>query len=134
METERKYYPYGCITLYRERSTRNGSVFKAWKFEFECFWKSNRSGFVHEWDLYYNGSFYPDQSYKIQYYNRTWERFEYESLIKNLFIDFLYKQDRKFIEENQEDILAIAEDLQLNFWKVFRIMKTKEQLLEKYNN
>ena len=127
------YYPYGCKFLHEKRSTSGGTVFEAWKFEFECNWRSNRSGFVHEGSLYFDWSYYPVQENKIQYYNRTWERFSYESLIKDLFLDFVYRKDRRFLEENKGDIIKISEDLDLNFWKVFKVQKLKEELLEKYN-
>lgn len=87
--------------------------FKLWKFDFKCNSRSNRSWFVHEGELYFNWEFYPEVTEKIQYYNRTRERFTYESLLKNLVYDFLNNKDRNFIEKNKEDILKLAEDLEL---------------------
>jgi hypothetical protein len=37
------------------------------------------------------------------------------------------------LEENKEDIIKISEDLDLNFGKVFKVQKLKDELLEKYN-
>ena len=114
MENTRKYYPYGCTFLHE---TINW-VYHAGAFDFKCNWRSNRSGFVHEWELYFKNHYVWED--KIQYYNRTWERFSYESLMKNLFIDFLYTKDWRFLEENKEDIVKISNDLGLHFGEVFR--------------
>lgn len=101
------YYPCGCTFL---REIRN-DYYKAWKFEFECNWRSNRSGFVHEWDIYFDNSFYSQGHDKIQYYNRTRERFSYETLMENLLYNFLQNKDWKFIEENKDDIRKLCKDL-----------------------
>lgn len=127
-EEKRYYYPYGCTTLHEIHGW-----FEAGKFYFQCNSRGNRSGFVHEWKLYYDGSFYPVQENKIQYYNRTWERFTYESLLQDLFVDFLYSKDWKFWEENKDDIAAISKDLNLNLGKIFRMQDLKKELMEKYN-
>jgi len=118
--------PYWCNFL---TETKNWT-FTYWKFEFCCKSRSNRSWFVHEWVLYFDGSFYPVQSSKIQYYNRTRERFCFESLIKDLFIDFLYTKERSFLEKNQDDIAKISDDLWLNFGKVFKYMQQKEKIMQ----
>ena len=47
-------------------------------FSAYCAVYDNRSGFVHEVDIFYNGgSVYA----KAQYYNRTWESYKFESVI-----------------------------------------------------
>lgn len=47
-------------------------------FSAYCAVYDNRSGFVHECDIFYDGG----QVYaKSQYYNRTWESYEFESVI-----------------------------------------------------
>lgn len=123
------FYPYGCkflIETYRNH-------FEAWKFAFDCNWRSNRSGFVHEWELTFWENFYPSCSSKIQYYNRTRERFWFESLIKNLFVDFLYSKDWRFREENKDDIMKLSNDLNMNIWKVFKFMKAKKDLIKELN-
>jgi len=48
---------------------------------------------------------------KIQYYNRTWEAFTYQTLMKRLFFDFLDGMNWGFLEENKDDILKVYEDL-----------------------
>ena len=61
-----------------------------------CESKSNRSGFKHEVKVLYKGRLvYQD---KIQYYNRTWESFQYESILRRAesFITNNIKSDHKF--------------------------------------
>ena len=41
--------------------------------------RSNRSGFVHETELYKNDRLIGEN--KIQYYNRTWECYQYQSVM-----------------------------------------------------
>ena len=42
--------------------------------------RGNRSGFVHETELYQNDRLISE--YKIQYYNRTWECYQYQSVMR----------------------------------------------------
>lgn len=50
--------------------------------EIVCDSKSTRNGFKHEATLMRNG--YEQETVKINYLNRTWERYEYESVLKKL--------------------------------------------------
>jgi len=50
--------------------------------EIVCEWKNTRTAFKHEATLLKNG--YEIEYAKICYHNRTWERFEFESVIKKL--------------------------------------------------
>ena len=52
------------------------------EYEFVNSCRGNRSGFIHETKLYKNGSLIGE--HKIQYYNRTWESYQYESVMKGL--------------------------------------------------
>lgn len=45
--------------------------------------RGNRSGFVHETELYKNG-YYNLGRNKVQYYNRTWEVYTYQTVMKGL--------------------------------------------------
>lgn len=50
--------------------------------------RGNRSGFVHETKLYKNNRLIAEN--KIQYYNRTWESYQYQSVMRravNALID-----------------------------------------------
>ena len=44
--------------------------------------RGNRSGFVHETELYRNGVLLGE--YKIQYYNRTWECYQFQSVMRGV--------------------------------------------------
>lgn len=57
--------------------------------------RGNRSGFVHETDLIRNG--WTFGTHKIQYYNRTWERYEYQSVMKGCV--------HKLMESEKEDYI-----------------------------
>jgi len=50
--------------------------------EIVCEWKNTRNGFKHEATLLQNG--YEIEKAKCCYLNRTWESFEFESVIKDL--------------------------------------------------
>jgi hypothetical protein len=66
------------------------SVFPV-NFEFICDSKSNKSGFKHTCTMFVNGVQFTQKS--IQYYNRTWESYQYQSILKATFksyIDFIY--------------------------------------------
>ena len=47
-----------------------------------CKWFKTSYGFKHEADLYHRGEF--EEFAKCCYYNRTWESFEYESVISDV--------------------------------------------------
>ena len=44
-------------------------------------WRGNRSGFVHETELFIDGR--KTAAARCQYYNRTWESYEYQSVMRN---------------------------------------------------
>ena len=50
------------------------------EIEFRCYTTDTRSGFCHT--AHYVGWDYDLTDTKASYYNRTWERFEYESVLK----------------------------------------------------
>lgn len=60
-------------------------IFNFWAFTFVCQYRSNRSWFVHECTMFENNR--EIWFSKCQYYNRTWERFCYESVIDNCLRD-----------------------------------------------
>ncbi len=59
------------------KKTVNGN-----EYEFVNSFRGNRSGFVHETTLFRNGRY--EGETKIQYYNRTWECYTYQSVMKRL--------------------------------------------------
>lgn len=64
------------------KKTVNGN-----EYEFVNDFRGNRSGFVHETTLFRNGKM--EGVNKIQYYNRTWECYEYQSVMKGLVSELL---------------------------------------------
>lgn len=78
--------------------------------------RGNRSGFVHETELFCNGFLIGRN--KIQYYNRTWERYAYQSVMMGL------------VRELMEEIKKDYED----FWKcgygVKRMTEAKRKEME----
>lgn len=50
-------------------------------FDFICDAKANRSGFYHKVDLFINNVY--EGAAKIQYYNRTWEWYDYQTACLN---------------------------------------------------
>jgi hypothetical protein len=53
------------------------------KIEIVCEWVNTRYGFRHDAYLMVNGQQYGNKA-KCCYYNRTWEKFEFESVIHRL--------------------------------------------------
>lgn len=60
-------------------------------YNFICRSRSNRSGFVHECELQLDG--YTLTESKAQYYNRTWECYQYESVMGSCV--YQLKEERK---------------------------------------
>ena len=68
-----------------------------------CESKSNRSGFYHLGKLYYQNRLVLKK--KIQYYNRTWEAWEFQSLLENL----LDKAKKELPDKAIIDLKALIE-------------------------
>jgi len=67
------------------------------EYNIVCNWEKTRYGFRHIGNLCKNG--FSIAKDKICYYNRTWESFEYESiLIKIIEANFEGKQKEKFLK------------------------------------
>lgn len=64
-------------------------------YEFVNNSKGNRVGFVHETTLFKNG--YEIANAKIQYYNRTWECYTYQSVMKKCISNLLEDKKERFI-------------------------------------
>jgi hypothetical protein len=56
--------------------------------------RSNRSGFVHETELYKNDVLIGE--YKIQYYNRTWECYQFQSVMRSAINTLLSEEFEAF--------------------------------------
>lgn len=73
-------------------------IFKLGKdFNVVCNFKNTRSGFKHTATLCKNSRAIYET--KINYLNRTWERFEYESiLLKTIQSNFIGKEQTKYLK------------------------------------
>ncbi|MGL5689737.1 MAG: hypothetical protein ACRDD8_02860 [Bacteroidales bacterium] len=78
------------------------------EFEFLCYSKSTRNGFKHECDLFIDGRRFT--SAKINYLNRTWENYEYQSVMK-IAIDQVIasaEEHAKFQVKNELGVLRMT--------------------------
>lgn len=62
-----------------------------------CDWKKTRNGFKHTASLFKNGLSIYDT--KVCYLNRTWERFEYESVLLRVVDIFIAQCDKQKYKE-----------------------------------
>lgn len=113
----KNYKPYGCSFL----TEVYNNYYKAWKFEFSCSSRDSRSWFIHECTMYFWDVW--EWTYKRyakrQYYNRTWERFCFESVMKDCFIEYCLYRGWSFIEENKKDIKRLCKDFDINYYFKF---------------
>ena len=58
--------------------------------------RGNRSGFVHTTQLYKNGTLWGN--YKIQYINRTWECYQYQSVMRGVVNAIIGEEFERFKE------------------------------------
>ena len=77
------------------------------EFEFRCYTTDTRNGFCHT--AHYVGWEYEINDTKASYYNRTWERFEYESVLKRA-IDKLPEDVRQQVYDQIIDGKAAEEE------------------------
>lgn len=64
------------------------------EYEFVCDSHNTRNGFNHECELFVNGKY--EASGKCVYYNRTWEKYDYQSV--------MYNTISNLIEEREENL------------------------------
>ena len=77
------------------------------EIEFRCYTTDTRCGFCHT--AHYVGWEYEITDTKASYYNRTWERFEYESVLKRA-IDKLPTEVRQQVYDQIIDGKAAEEE------------------------
>ena len=77
------------------------------EIEFRCYTTNTRCGFCHT--AHYVGWDYDINDTKVSYYNRTWERFEYESVLKRAF-DKLPTDVRQQVYDQIIDGKAVEEE------------------------
>lgn len=96
--------------------------------------RSNRSGFVHESTLFVNGQ--KIGSYKIQYYNRTWEVYQYQSVMKNLVYNLIssYTEKYKMNYKKDKNIKRLTEAKKAEMMDLLKNEKEYVILKELYNS
>jgi hypothetical protein len=77
------------------------------EIEFRCYTTDTRSGFCHT--AHYVGWDYNINDTKVSYYNRTWERFKYESVLERA-IDKLPSDVRQQVYDQIIDHKAVEEE------------------------
>ena len=94
----------------------------------ECFCQNTRYGFRHVATLYDKGR--EVATAKCCYYNRTWESFEYQSVLRNLLNKYsgLSKEDKAKFLENAQTIEL--ENVNRQFGMLGAIMKMGEILTD----
>lgn len=66
------------------------------EYEFICEWKNTRNGFKHECRLFVNGKF--ETSATCNYLNRTWESYEYQSVMLRA-VSILLEAHTEFLKD-----------------------------------
>lgn len=91
--------------------------------------KSNYYGFKHLATL--NVGYWEELKTSIQYYNRTWERFDYETIlykIINLKLEQIEEQAKRNYKQNN-NIKRLTKDKQKDFKKELKNYDTYKNLL-----
>jgi len=88
--------------------------------EIICDWKKTRNGFKHEATLLVNGQEHTKT--KICYLNRTWESFEYESVINKLLEQTLFITGKKRASFMAKASGQIREESKQNFKTIAMVM------------
>lgn len=78
------------------------------EYEFVNRSRGNRSGFVHETALYKNGQLIGEN--KVQYYNRTWEVYQFQTVMKGVVNALLNEEFELFktVYKRQHDIKRLT--------------------------
>lgn len=82
--------------------------------------RGNRSGFVHETQLFKNNN--PIGDAKVQYYNRTWESYEYQSVMKRCVYELMELAEQKFFNawKNERNIKRLTQAKRDEMWEDLR--------------
>lgn len=99
-----------------------------------CWTYSYSRGWGHRACLVYVGDRFINAEKRITYYNRTWETFEYETMLKKMIYTYFNKADQKFLNMQVKAIAdneaAQAEAWAAAFTKKFNALSdsTKEKI------
>lgn len=79
------------------------------KLLIHCWTSDGRVGFQHRCNVYLNNHFnrYGDKFFKVQYYNRTWEKFHYQSLLEHVLRSLL--KDKAITKEEYAEYHVLVE-------------------------
>jgi len=72
----------------------------------KCKTWSSRNGFLHTAELYQNGS--RTHKAQVKYYNRTWEKYQYQTVIRNV-LENAGIENAKALTENQPIIQSSSD-------------------------
>lgn len=72
--------------------------------------RGNRSGFVHETTLFNNNGLEVG-NYKVQYYNRTWECYQFQTVMKNCISKIMEKINFVLVESENYGYASNYNDL-----------------------
>lgn len=96
--------------------------------------RGNRSGFVHETELYQNDRLIGE--YKIQYYNRTWECYQFQSVMRGVVNILLGEEFEMFkaMYKHQHNIKRLTAKKEAEMMQDFAVNKSAlyEDLQELY--
>ena len=99
------------------------------EIEFRCYTTDTRCGFCHT--AHYVGWDYDLTDTKASYYNRTWERFEYESVLKRaidkLPADIQKEVYAQIIEGKAAEEEKKAEDMVKSFEALHSALSTEDK-------
>ena len=99
------------------------------EIEFRCYTTNTRCGFCHT--AHYVGWDYDLTDTKASYYNRTWERFEYESVLKRaidkLPADIQKEVYAQIIEGKAAEEEKKAEDMVKSFEALHSALSTEDK-------
>lgn len=89
------------------------------EYEFVNSSRGNRSGFVHETQLFKNDE--PIGEYKQQYYNRTWESYQYQTVMKAVVRILLDDEFEKFknLWKRQHNVKRLTESKKVEMMQDF---------------
>ena len=76
------------------------------EYQVRCNWKETKTGFKHTATLYKNG--FLRYNTEIHYLNRTWEVFEFESILKKVADNYFNDNENlrsKYIKIIKEDLI-----------------------------
>lgn len=71
------------------------------EFKIVAYSYDTRSSWGHKAELIHNNN-YTLNKYKIRYYNRTWETYQYQSVIKSVLNDYMTQLIKDYIDDYKQ--------------------------------